>query len=94
MWDLWLLGEAPSPNPHSVFKFNLLVAFAFRVRALPQLLLLSFTQNVDKAAHTTYYGLVGLQHRGQEGAGMVTSHLNEKTKVRCFAHRQRPSDDY
>lgn len=39
------------------------------------------SQNVDKAAHTTYYGLVGLQHRGQEGAGMVTSHFKDKSQV-------------
>jgi len=29
-------------------------------------------QNVQQAAHTTYYGMVGLQHRGQEGAGLVS----------------------
>ena len=28
--------------------------------------------NVNQAAHTCYYGMVGLQHRGQEGGGMVT----------------------
>jgi hypothetical protein len=28
--------------------------------------------NVQKAAHTCYYGMVGLQHRGQEGGGMVS----------------------
>ena len=27
--------------------------------------------NVLKASHTCYYGMVGLQHRGQEGGGMV-----------------------
>eukprot|EP00802_Teleaulax_amphioxeia_P012857 Tamp_12902.p1 GENE.Tamp_12902~~Tamp_12902.p1 ORF type:complete len:566 (+),score=87.07 Tamp_12902:64-1698(+) len=31
--------------------------------------------NVEQAAHATYYGLVGLQHRGQEGAGMVTGNV-------------------
>eukprot|EP00292_Cryptomonas_paramecium_P006924 CAMPEP_0113698492 /NCGR_PEP_ID=MMETSP0038_2-20120614/22741_1 /TAXON_ID=2898 /ORGANISM="Cryptomonas paramecium" /LENGTH=466 /DNA_ID=CAMNT_0000621663 /DNA_START=39 /DNA_END=1436 /DNA_ORIENTATION=- /assembly_acc=CAM_ASM_000170 len=40
--------------------------------------------NVEKAAHTTYYGLVGLQHRGQEGAGMVTSHFKDKTQANEF----------
>jgi amidophosphoribosyltransferase len=29
-------------------------------------------QNVEQAANTTYYGMVGLQHRGQEGAGLVS----------------------
>lgn len=27
--------------------------------------------NVLNASHTCYYGMVGLQHRGQEGGGMV-----------------------
>lgn len=46
-----------------------------------------FMQNTNKAAHTTYYGLVGLQHRGQEGAGMVTSYTDPETKVRGFSIR-------
>lgn len=46
-----------------------------------------FTQNTNKAAHTTYYGLVGLQHRGQEGAGMVTSYTDPETKVRGISIR-------
>mmetsp|Transcript_39787 Transcript_39787/g.97781 ORF Transcript_39787/g.97781 Transcript_39787/m.97781 type:complete len:512 (+) Transcript_39787:170-1705(+) len=40
--------------------------------------------NINKAAHTTYYGLVGLQHRGQEGAGMVTSYTDPTTKKTEF----------
>ncbi|KAJ1490350.1 nucleophile aminohydrolase [Baffinella frigidus] len=31
--------------------------------------------NVENASHTCYYGLVGLQHRGQEGGGMVTGDI-------------------
>jgi len=31
--------------------------------------------NTEKAAHTTYYGMVGLQHRGQEGAGIVSVNM-------------------
>jgi glutamine phosphoribosylpyrophosphate amidotransferase len=29
----------------------------------------------EQASHATYYGLVGLQHRGQEGAGMVVGDI-------------------
>jgi amidophosphoribosyltransferase len=39
-------------------------------------------QNTEKAAHTTYYGMVGLQHRGQEGAGIVS--VNMKGDVADF----------
>jgi hypothetical protein len=39
------------------------------------------TMGWKQAAHAAYYGMVGLQHRGQEGAGMVTGtigHGSEK----------------
>lgn len=39
-------------------------------------------QNVEQAADTTYYGMVGLQHRGQEGAGLV-SVAHNKAGVAC-----------
>ena len=49
------------------------------------------TMGWEQAAHAAYYGMVGLQHRGQEGAGMVTGtigHGSEKgshsQKVRLF----------
>ena len=30
-----------------------------------------------QAAHAAYYGLVGLQHRGQEGAGLVVGNISQ-----------------
>lgn len=39
--------------------------------------------NVQKAAHTCYYGMVGLQHRGQEGGGMVRSLLPPSCCTSC-----------
>jgi len=40
--------------------------------------------NVNKAAHTCYYGMIGLQHRGQEGGGMVS---NERATNKFHLHR-------
>ena len=39
------------------------------------------------AALTTYYGLLSLQHRGQEAAGIVVSSANEKGKPIFNVHR-------
>ncbi len=41
-----------------------------------------------QAAQITYYGLQALQHRGQEGAGIVTSHYDSKAnKNRFYSHK-------
>jgi amidophosphoribosyltransferase len=39
------------------------------------------------AAINTYYGLLALQHRGQEAAGIISSELNEKGKTVFHAHK-------
>ena len=44
-------------------------------------------QNVQQAAHTTYYGMIGLQHRGQEGAGLVSVDVNSKGQNEFKLHR-------
>eukprot|EP00960_Hanusia_phi_P040227 754319-Hanusia_phi.AAC.1 len=49
--------------------------------------------NVEKAAHTTYYGMVGLQHRGQEGAGLVSCNVNEAGVAIAFGRRGGADDE-
>jgi glutamine phosphoribosylpyrophosphate amidotransferase len=41
----------------------------------------------EQAAHAAYYGMVGLQHRGQEGAGMVTGTIGHGSEK--GAHSQK-----
>lgn len=43
--------------------------------------------NTVKAAHTAYYGMVGLQHRGQEGAGLVSCHVKPDGANEFRLHR-------
>jgi amidophosphoribosyltransferase len=43
--------------------------------------------NSTDSAINTYYGLLALQHRGQEAAGIVSSELNEKGKTIFNTHK-------
>ena len=45
------------------------------------------TMGWEQAAHAAYYGMVGLQHRGQEGAGMVTGTIGHGSEK--GAHSQK-----
>lgn len=41
----------------------------------------------EQAAHAAYYGMVGLQHRGQEGAGMVTGTIGHGREKGSHSHK-------